>query len=89
MGYKLNHKTASSFTKHLTKLHSFSPSCPYPRPNTHPHPSSLSSFDQAILHTYKCEGVHTRKLGAYGLPRTSLRRYYPPIFRLDSSLALS
>ncbi|KAF5772253.1 hypothetical protein HanXRQr2_Chr13g0574641 [Helianthus annuus] len=45
------------------------------RPRATTHPLSSSNFILANLHTYKCEGSRIRRLGAYGLPRTSPQRY--------------
>ncbi|MFS7963459.1 hypothetical protein Hanom_Chr08g00738311 [Helianthus anomalus] len=44
-----------------------------PRAPTFPPPSF--QFNLAIRYTFKCEGSRVRKLGAYGLPRTSPQRY--------------
>ncbi|KAJ0726268.1 hypothetical protein HanPI659440_Chr12g0468341 [Helianthus annuus] len=42
---------------------------------TSPHTTIIFDFDLAIPSLYKGEGSRIRKLGAYGLPRTSLRCY--------------
>ncbi|MFS7994279.1 hypothetical protein Hanom_Chr12g01103981 [Helianthus anomalus] len=62
---------------------------PYLRPNTTSIIPSSFKFDLAKPLTYKGEKSHTRRLGAFGISKTSLPHFYPPSCRFDSSLALS
>ncbi|KAF5808890.1 hypothetical protein HanRHA438_Chr04g0160461 [Helianthus annuus] len=62
------------FMQTLTKnFLPFSLACLQPRLPSHLHPSH--KFVLVIPYTHKGEGSHTRRLGAYGIARTSLRRY--------------
>ncbi|KAJ0435169.1 hypothetical protein HanIR_Chr17g0890371 [Helianthus annuus] len=45
------------------------------RPRALIHPPPLQIFNLAILHNYQGERVHTRRLGAYEIARTSPQRY--------------
>ncbi|KAM0040619.1 hypothetical protein Hdeb2414_s0012g00396111 [Helianthus debilis subsp. tardiflorus] len=46
-----------------------------PTAESQPTPNITFNFGQGYLLSYKCEGSHTRRLGAYGITRTSLHRY--------------
>ncbi|KAJ0838982.1 hypothetical protein HanPSC8_Chr14g0601311 [Helianthus annuus] len=65
-------------------LPSYKLSAEHPTP-THP----FSAFDPSIPSIHKPFGSRIRSLGANGSGRTSLSCFYPPPFRLESSLAPS
>ncbi|KAJ0789538.1 hypothetical protein HanPI659440_Chr05g0204731 [Helianthus annuus] len=67
---------------------SFSPLLPSSRPRPPLNTPPFSALDLLIPKLYKCYGSRIRSLGANGRRRTSLSCFYPPLFRIVSSLAL-